>query len=153
MENASKALLMAAAILISVIILSLGVYLFVYLSDYARGVNDDVRSNQISQFNSQFLSYEGKELTFFDVITIANMAKDYNESNELKSNDLAYITVNLIGSGISGGNNFETKVGNFKINEHPGYIYSNENSGELRKYKVQVIINDTSKFVKTIIIS
>ena len=82
MENATKALLMAAVILISVIILSLGVYLFMYFSDYAKGVNDDIRDNQIQQFNSQFLSYEGKELTVYDVITLANLAKDYNKANE-----------------------------------------------------------------------
>lgn len=153
MENASKALLMATAILISVIILTLGVYLFTYLSDYARGVEDDVRENQISQFNSQFLSYENKELTFYDAMTIANMAKDYNKSNELNGSDLTYITVNISGTGIFGGNNFEAKIDSFKINENPSYMYNNINSGELRKYKAQVIINDITKFVKIINIS
>lgn len=144
---------MAAAILISVIILSLGVYLFIYFSDYAKGVNDDVRDNQVSQFNSQFLLFEGKELTIYDVITLANLAKDYNESNELSSDNVAYITVNLSGNGISGGSNFETKVSSFKINANPGYVYSNADSGELRKYKAQVTIHDTTNYVKTINVS
>ena len=150
MENASKALLMAAAVLIGVIILTLAVYLFVYFSDYARGVEDDVRTNQIAQFNSQFLSYEGKQLTFYDVITLANMAKDYNESNNLNSSDLAYISVNISAAEITGGINFESQVSDFKINEKPGYVYSNVNSGELRKYNAKVTINDTTRLVKTI---
>ena len=95
MENASKALLMAAAVLIGVIILSIGVYLFVYFSDYAIGVEDDVRTNQIAQFNSQFLSYQGKELTIYDVITLANMAKDYNQENGYASGQTGYITVTV----------------------------------------------------------
>ena len=144
---------MAAAILISVIILSLGVYLFIYFSDYAKGVNDDVKANQVAQFNSQFLSFEGKELTIYDVITLANLAKDYNESNELSSSDLEYISVNLSGNGISAGNNFETKVSNFKINENSGYVYSNEETGELRKYKAQVTSHEITNLVKTINVS
>ena len=150
MENASKALLMAAVILISIIILSLAVYLFIYFSDYARGVEDEVKANQIAQFNSQFLSYEDKELTFYDVITISNMAKDYNESNGLSSSDLAYISVNVSAEGITGGSNFETQVGSFRINDNPSYVYSNEESGELRKYKAKVIIKDIINHVKTI---
>ena len=93
MENASKALLMAAVILISVIILSLGVYLFIYFSDYAKGVNDDIKTNQIEQFNSQFLSYQGKDLTIYDVITLANMAKDYNQENGFVAGQTGYITI------------------------------------------------------------
>lgn len=93
MENASKALLMAAVILISVIILSLGVYLFAYFSDYAKGVNDDIKTNQIEQFNSQFLSYQGKDLTIYDVITLANMAKDYNQENGFVAGQTGYITI------------------------------------------------------------
>ena len=93
MENASKALIMAAAILISVIIVSLGVYLFTYFAGYASGVEDEVRANQIAQFNSQFLSFENRELTIYDVITIANMAKDYNQENEYTAGTRGYIIV------------------------------------------------------------
>ncbi len=154
MENASKALLMAAGILISVIILTLAVYLFVYFADYAKGVNDDVKANQIAQFNSQFLSYQGKELTIYDVITLANMAKNYNQNNNLTSTDLAYISVNLNGTGITNVINFENAVGNFNIGENSSYVYSNENAGELRKYIIQdnIVVNNITKLVKTITI-
>lgn len=94
MENATNALLMAAAILISIVILSIGVYLFTYFSDYAKNVEGDVRTNQIVQFNSQFLSYQGKELTIYDVITLANLAKNYNQENEYVAGQKGYITVN-----------------------------------------------------------
>jgi len=99
LENASKALIMAAVILISVVILSLAVYLFTYFGSYSKGVEEEVRDNQIAQFNSQFLSYDRKikpvydndgnfkknvgGLTIYDVITLANLAREYNKENEL----------------------------------------------------------------------
>lgn len=113
MENATKALIMAAAVLIGVMILSLAVYLFMYLGSYAEGVENQNRENQISQFNSQFLSYQGKEgLTIYDVITIANMAKDYNKANGFNNtSDLGYIqvlitpTISNVGSNPTSTNN------------------------------------------------
>ena len=49
---------MAATILISVVLMSLGTYLFITFSNYSTGVNEEVRTNQIAQFNSQFLKYQ-----------------------------------------------------------------------------------------------
>lgn len=103
MENASKALLMAAGVLIGVLILSLVVYLFLSFGSTSAEIHRQNDENQLSQFNIQFTSYEGKsEITIYDVITIANLAKDNNEyynltaRNEGKDN---YISVNLEGIG------------------------------------------------------
>lgn len=164
MENATKALLMAAVILISVIILSLGVYLFMYFSDYAKGVNDDIRTNQIAQFNSQFLSYQRKELTVYDVITLANMAKDYNKENEYYNDTIrGYIGINAniidssIGSTpppegqqIGGSPNDVSKIDPDKIGE---YI-TDEKGNEIYKLKTYhctvTIDNDVTKMVNNI---
>lgn len=86
MENASKALIMAATVLIGVIILSLGLYLFAYFSNYANDVEQENITNQIAQFNSQFLAFQGEDLTVYDVITLANLAKNYNQNNGFTSN-------------------------------------------------------------------
>ncbi len=164
MENAANALLMAAVILISVIILSIGVFLFSYFADYARGVEGDVRENQIAQFNSKFLSYEGKELTIYDVITLANMAKDYNQKNEYVASEenipLGYITI--VATPFNGAisetasNNIKditnkdligknTKVGEGTEDEHVEYV--------LTKYKASVEVNDTTKLVEKVTIT
>ena len=164
MENASKALLMAAVILISVIILSLGVYLFIYFSDYAKGVNDDIKTNQIEQFNSQFLSYQGKDLTIYDVITLANMAKDYNQENGYEVTNgikpLGYITVTVpneltavIGENKSNNiSNIENKdligkeitIDEGTENEHNEYV--------LTKYNCTVTVNNITKLVENVTI-
>ena len=153
MENASKALLMAAVILISVIILSIAVYLFTYFSDYARGVEDDVRANQIAQFNSQFLSYQGKELTIYDVITLANLAKDYNQENEYTSGVKGYITVTA--TPFSGEISESSSNDISTISEDKIYVMDRAGNatGELIKYKCNVTVDSVTKMVSSVTIS
>ena len=62
MENASKALLMAAGVLIGVLIISLAVYLMSYFGGVSADIHKRQKANQINQFNSQFTAYEGKRL-------------------------------------------------------------------------------------------
>ena len=167
MENASKALFMSAAILISFIILSLGVYLFIYFSDYARGVNDDVRASQIAQFNSQFLSYQGKDLTVYDVITLANMAKNHNKENEYYNvTTRGYINMNAIiidstigsvpppeGQTSGGSPNDISKISQDKVGEYVTDASGNETYA-LKKYHCNVTIdNEVTKYVNNITIT
>ena len=55
MENASKALIMAAEILIGVMIISIGVYLFSTMGEYSADTTAQMQEAQINQFNNQFL--------------------------------------------------------------------------------------------------
>ena len=87
MENASKALLMAAGVLIGVLILSLGVYLFVNFSQHASQTYDQIKEDQINQFNSEFVALQGKNITIYDVISVVRKAREYNEVNEVNDED------------------------------------------------------------------
>lgn len=88
MENASKALIMAGSVLIGVLIMTLAVYLFVDFGTTSAQINEQNAQNQITQFNSKFTSYEGKEdITIYDIITIASYA---NENNKFYENDDEY---------------------------------------------------------------
>lgn len=99
MENASKALLMAASMLIGVAILSLAVYLFTYFSGSVNEMNKQIDEGQLEQFNNQFTSYEakGKTLTIYDIITVTNLAKENNTYYQLEeaSDNNFYISVNF----------------------------------------------------------
>lgn len=57
MENASKALIIAGAILLAILIISLGIVIY----NQAAGVvnTDQLNSVEISSFNKQFTQYEG----------------------------------------------------------------------------------------------
>ena len=83
MENASKALLMAASVLIGILILSLAVYLFVTFGASSAELHKQTEENQLNQFNSQFTVYNGTNVNIYDIITIANIATDNNIYYEL----------------------------------------------------------------------
>lgn len=92
MENASKALIMAGSVLIGVLILTLFVYLFRTMGEYAASAERDRAQTQIEMFNANFTKfvgetvYEGevdgvaKTCTMHDVVTVANFAKQTNQA-------------------------------------------------------------------------
>lgn len=107
MENASKALIMAAGLLIGILILSLAVYLFVSFGSTSSELHKQNEEKQIEQFNSQFTSYEGKEgITIYDVVTIANLATenniyyDFEKRNTLTDGKDNYISVQFKNTSI-----------------------------------------------------
>lgn len=84
MENASKALLMAAGVLIGILILSLAVYLFTTFGATSAELHRQNDANRVNEFNTQFTSYEGKDgITIYDVVTVANLATENNVYYEL----------------------------------------------------------------------
>lgn len=84
MENASKALLMAAGVLIGMLILSLAIYLFLSFGSQSAKIHDEQETQRLEQFNSQFTSYQTKEdITIYDIVTVANLASENNIYYEL----------------------------------------------------------------------
>lgn len=83
MENASKALIMAAGVLIGVLLLSLAVYLFIDFGAKSAEIHRQIESNQLTQFNAQFNVYEGrKDITIYQIISLVNLAKENNEKHK-----------------------------------------------------------------------
>lgn len=62
MENASKALIIAGSILIAIMIISLGIYIFKQYSSFAKE-NADLSEQEISAFNSKITSYLGEGIS------------------------------------------------------------------------------------------
>ncbi len=80
MENASKALLIGAEVLVGALIFSLMVYLFILMQGWSGNVQDNIDAKVIDEFNSKFTIYDQREdLTAQDVATIINLAKSNNE--------------------------------------------------------------------------
>ena len=59
MENASKALLFAAGILIAIILISVAVYIVGMANNTITGVASTMTEMELSSFNSKFTSYAG----------------------------------------------------------------------------------------------
>lgn len=117
MENASKALLMAASVILGLMIISVGVALFNSFGGSSASIMNKIEKNKIAEFNNQFLKFYGEtteenektgkeeivpiKLTIHDVITLANLAKKNNieyevqDQNGWKDNSY-YIQVTLM---------------------------------------------------------
>ena len=84
MENATKALLIAASMLIGIMVVSIAVYLFATFGAQAKETSEQRKIQQLNDFNEQFTSYVGKEgTTIYDVISVANLATDNNRYYDL----------------------------------------------------------------------
>ena len=96
MDNASKALMIAAEVLIGMMILSLGVYLFISFGQSTKEIQQKNDEQQLVQFNTQYTVYEHRnDLTIYDIVTVANKAKENNEKIGNDKDDSRYITVNI----------------------------------------------------------
>ena len=103
MENASKALIIAAEVLIGVMVLTLGVYLYVSFSQTANEVVEKTAEQQLIQFNTQYTVYEDRDnLTIYDVINVINLAKENNIDIENNESDIRFIKVNITNANIAG---------------------------------------------------
>ena len=161
MENASKALIMAAGVLIGIMILSLAVYLFATFGATSAEAHRQNEQNRINQFNTQFTSYEGKsDITIYDVITLANLAKNSNEYYGLTSSTDSnyYITVN---ANLQSG--FKAGLEKYTDEQFQQLIISEMNNLEdqtdpetggttkaLHRYQCTVTINQNTQLVKTV---
>lgn len=87
MENASKALIMAAGILIAIFLITLMIYAFKNGTAVGRIGEQEISRIEIEEFNVHFSKYIGKELTVYDVVSI------YNFINSA----IRTVTVNTIG--------------------------------------------------------
>lgn len=97
MENASKALIMAASVLLGIMIISVGVTLFVTFSNFSKSTESKIEEAKIAEWNDNFLKYYGTitkiengkqvvkpvQVTMHDIISVANFAKKNNEKYEL----------------------------------------------------------------------
>ena len=80
MENASKALIMAGGILIGVLILTLGLYLFISFGQQSKEMHDRITDNQLTQYNAQYTVYSTRtNITIYEIISVANLAHNNND--------------------------------------------------------------------------
>lgn len=105
MENASKALIIAGAILLSILIISLGIMIY----NQASGVvnNNAVEEVEVQQFNEKFSQYFGEHVSGANVNALVNRVR----TNNNKQDDVSKKVVIKQGS-----NDAEITLGNKKTN-------------------------------------
>lgn len=86
MENASKALIIAGAILLSILIIALGVFIFNQAKSSVGNVG--LSDQEVAAFNSKWEAYEGTQLGS----SVRALVKNVNNYNRT-ANDGRYITI------------------------------------------------------------
>lgn len=117
MENASKALIIAGAILLAILIISLGIMIY----NQAAGVvnNNSMTEVEVTTFNQKFEQYLGENVRGANVNSLINAVNTNNMST-----DDATKHVKLIG-------------GEIKENEEKGTYMKNMQTGSTYNVKVQ----------------
>lgn len=146
MENAVKALYIAAGVLMGVMILSLAVVLHSGLQGYVETSNKETRFNELTRFNAKYTKYIGVDLTIQDIVTVASEAYENNNSynpetsewNDVGPNSL-YVAIYLEGYGRidtqikekmvellenNTGKTYQCSNDNVKYSDNTGRIYS-----------------------------
>ena len=106
MENATKALLMAAGVLIGIVILSLGVYLYGTIGNYVQMSQEEMNNQALIKFNTQFYNYtaiENQQYTFQDEKIVGDskqladwLAKNYSTHYTCKAEDMTVNSANRV---------------------------------------------------------
>lgn len=142
MENASKALLMAASILLGIMIISVAVALFSSFGGFGKEIMTRIEETQIAEFNAQFLKYYGEiyneetgkyekiKLTTHDIVTLANLAYknniEHEVENENEKNEKTYYIQLVVKKALNFEKSSEDKLKQFIIDNNMYYNSNNE---------------------------
>ncbi len=116
MENASKALIIAAEVLLGMMIIAVAVALFNTLSGFSQTTIEEMEKKKLSEFNSNFSKYYGEidgkpiEVTIHDIISVAYFAKQNNLDNELQNESGYNENTNYVQVDLRIGNKNITKL-------------------------------------------
>lgn len=142
MENAARALTMAAGVLIGIMIISIAVYLFMSLGNTSSEMYSKVEQTKIDKFNNQFLKYQGSTTcTAHDIVSIANLAKNSNAYYELEEGSGLNYYVNVRVEDYIDKNGSENTSSNFEKlddDKYTEFIQNNstvKDEGKIKKIK------------------
>lgn len=81
MDNAAKALVIAGGILLAIIIISLGVYIWQLSGNFLNQGEIEKEQEKIKAFNQEYESYQRQNIRGTDVVTIINKIRNNNYKN------------------------------------------------------------------------
>lgn len=122
MENGSRALLMAATVLLGIILLSIMIYMFRSGGKVSKAYDDKQINQQLEAHNGQFEAYDTPYNTVIDIVSLANLVYSTNEECEYTKGYAVQLEIDIAGTIYSIPNE-----------------YKNENATELseKKYLTQ----------------
>ena len=98
MENAAKALLIAAAVIFAMLVTTLLVIFYGQISSYFEEKNKMTEIEQLQEFNARFENYHDKEIRGNELISIMNRIIDYNNLQaDMQGYQPIAITIDMLG--------------------------------------------------------
>lgn len=79
MENATKALLIAAAVMIAIMVLTLLMMAYNQVSEYYQTQHIDAMAKQTGEFNENFINYDRNNIRGSELLSLMNKVIDFNE--------------------------------------------------------------------------
>lgn len=140
MENASKALIMAAGVLIGILTISLMVYLFNRLGQSNKLIYNQIQEREVQEFNSKLLQGGGEDLTSKNTGSYASTTelmaalafiRDINlNQNYPSTNEEPFIKVSVTGSS--------SKAESIRFNNYKELFINKDSNG---KYGIDKLLN------------
>lgn len=81
MENASKALIIAGGVLIAIMIITLGLYIFQSAGTLSQSYAERLAEDAINTYNNKFLTY-CMDINAQNMVTLINLIKENNNKNQ-----------------------------------------------------------------------
>ena len=154
MENASRALLIAAGMIIGVLIITVAITLFSIFGNTSKEMANKLEESKIIEFNNNFYKYygEGITITVHDIITITNFARKNNKEMGLEditsySNSSEYIQID-VKNDKNLETNFEKKTEDYYKTFIKNNLFKKDNLGNetesIKYYKCTNIITNAN---------
>ena len=95
MENASKALIMAASVLIALVIIGAFMLMMSNLTDYQDKSYQSTADAQTTEFNNQYVTYARDNVRGSDMISLMNKVVDYNSRKTVEGYTEMQVTITI----------------------------------------------------------
>ena len=128
MENVSKALIIAGAILLAILLISLGILIFNQAQDTVN--NSGMSQAEITAFNNKFLKYEGNRQKGSVVKSLINEVLASNSDSSLPD-----VTVSVDGETKTSTSDIDTKK-EYKVELEYENTADSDNLGYVKNIKI-----------------
>lgn len=147
MENATKALLIAGAVLLVIMIISVGLMIFNSANGQISSAISSMNQQEKDQFNQKFLGYEGNQISGSTVKTLISSVITHNRQMSLEGTEEKKVGMSISVDGDASGSN--TAFDNLEANLET----KRQAIVSAAKYKVTCQIDSNTGLISKILVS
>lgn len=119
MENASKALLMAGGVLIAIIVISIGVFLFLSYGEIGSNYEETTATNEVTKYNTNFTKFLGRQdITIQEIVSTISFA----DNNEIMAGVVTEVYIGSIKKNHSNEEDYDEYITEL-ITNNSGKLY------------------------------